>query len=287
MKKKVSEWRPVGLHERPGLSSDDTSAISRLLPVMLSDDAAFCERLGWSAAQYRLEEAWRDSPAPSDIRKKLESIRSAAGRLSAQLGVPVLSDADTDILDVLPYSVRHALISAADRHGEEIGGYANNPPRPWQIHGQPEEFVDYHGDSELAAAIEHVQMIAAWCERAIRSKRQAEDGAAVERAKRHGGNSRQARNKGNEPLNDLIARLGNLYRDSTGRKPGISRSVGTKGAPGGPFVRFVLAVCQRMQIPMSATALEKRWRTVAPLVHATPAIERTIKGETPSSTSKK
>ena len=53
-----------------------------------------------------------------------------------------------------------------------------------------------------------------------------------------------------------------LYRDLSGRKPGIARPPKEGGKPGGPFVRFTLAVCTRMGVPMTADSLEKRWRRI-------------------------
>jgi len=272
-----ANWRPLGLHERPGLTVADLEALSDLLSIPIGEPRdKFRKRLAEIAMWHGLDDAWRSAPAPSDIRKRLESIGSAARRLAHRLGVPSLPDEDVDALDVLSHPIRSALISSAERHGETVGGYSDHPPTLWQMPSSSERHTDYHGDSKLAAAIEHVQLIGAWCERAIQAQRQAETGAAINRTKRYGAAGRRARNPGNEPLNDLIARLGNLYRDTTGRRPGISRSTGTRGRPGGPFVRFVLEVCKRMQIPMSATAFEKRWRSVAPLVHATKQIEKIL-----------
>lgn len=280
MKKDVSQWRPVGLHERPGLTADDLEALAEMLSVPSGEARdIFCKRLAGIAMWHGLEDAWRDAPAPSDIRKKLESIRSAAHRLAAQFGVSPLPDEDVETLDALSHPIRSALISAAERYGETIDGYSDHPPTAWPMPSQSERYMDYHGDSKLGAAIEHIQLISAWCERAIQSQRQAEDGAAIERTKRHGETGRQARNPRNEPLNDLIGRLANLYRDTTGRKPGFSRTTRSQGKASGPFVRFVLAVCERMEIPMTATGFEKRWRVVAPLVRATPDIERVLERE--------
>lgn len=278
MKRAVSDWRPKGLNERPGLTATDLEALAQALPAPPSGEAAeaFHERLGGIASWYWLAEAWRDAPPPSEVRKKLESIRSAAQRLAAQLGVPSLPDEDADPLAQLPYPIRNALVSAAGLHGEAIGGYRDHPPTLLRVRGQPEEYPDYHGDSKLGVAIEHVQLIVAWCDFAIRSSRQSEEDGEVERIKRHGSTGRRARNPGNEPLNDMIGRLGNLYRDTSGRPPGIARPRGGKGEPGGPFVRFVLAVCKRMQIPMTAPALEKRWRTISRLVRASGKIEKLI-----------
>lgn len=278
MKRSVSEWRPVGLHERPGLSADDLEALQMMLPAPLPADALknFRERLGWIAAEYRLKEAWLDAPPPSAVRKRLEAIRSAARRLTDQLGVSPKPDEDVYALDQLPYAIRNALISTAELYGREIGGYSDHPPTAFRIGQQPGEHRDFHGDSKLRSAIEHLQLIAAWSERAGALARQAEEGAAAERIKRHGNAGRQARNQGNEPLSDMIARLGNLYRDTTGRPPGVARPRGGKGEPGGPFFRFALAVCQRMNIPMTPAALEKRWRSLSDLVRATASIEKVL-----------
>jgi hypothetical protein len=278
VKRGISDWKPVGLNERPGLSASDLDALTKSLPVTPNGESlkSFQERLGWIAAEYRLKEAWLDAPPPSAVRKKLESIQKAARRLTDQLGVSPLPDEDVYALDQLPYSVRNSLISSADLYGREVGGYADHPPRPFRITGQSEEYLDFNGDSKLRSAIEHLQLIGAWSERASRLARQAEEGAGVERIKRHGSTGRQARNQGNEPLNDMIGRLGNLYRDTTGQKAGLSRTMRSQGKPTGPFVRFVLAVCERMQIPMTATSFEKRWRIVGPLVNATRDLERAL-----------
>jgi hypothetical protein len=281
MTRGVSDWRPVGLHERPGLSASDLDALSQILPVIPTGEALqnFQKRLGWIAAEYRLKEAWLHAPPPSAVRKKLEAIRSAARRLTDQLGVSSKPDEDVYALDQLPYAIRNALILTAELYGREIGGYPDHPPTAFRTGQQPEEHQDFHGDSKLRSAIEHLQLIADWSERASGFARQAEEGAAAERIKRHGSTGRQARNLGNEPLNDLIGRLANLYRDTTGKKPGIARPRGAGGSPGGPFIRFVLGVCERMQIPMTAMALEKRWRTIAPVVHASAEIAEIIDEE--------
>jgi hypothetical protein len=276
VKKDVSHWRPVGLHERPGLATDDAKRIAQLLPGPLAPEAldVFCQRLAWIAAEYRLEEAWRDAPPPSEVRKKLESIRNAAQRLTAQLGVGPRPDDDVDVLDVLPYSIRNALVSVANLFGEAVGGYPDHPPMGWKMPGQQEQYRDFHGDSKLGSAIEHVQLIVAWCDMAIRSARQSEEGAEIQRTKLHGSAGRQARNHGNQPLNGMIAALASLYRDTTGKNPGISRPSRASSAPGGPFVRVVLEVCRRLEVPLTAAALEKRWRTIRPLIRrVAPTIE--------------
>ena len=269
---------PVGLHERPGLSADDLDTLSLILPMIPTGEALknFQERLGWIAAEYRLKEVWLNAPPPSAVRKKLEAIRSAARRLTDQLGVSPKPDEDVYALDQLPYAIRNALISTADLYGREVGGYPDHPPTAFRIGQQPEGHRDFHGDSKLRSAIEHLQLIAAWSERASGFARQAEEGATAERIKRHGSTGRKARNQGNEPLSDMIARLGNLYRDTTGRAPGVARPRGGKGEPGGPFFRFALAVCQRMNIPMTPAALEKRWRSLGDLVRATASIEKVL-----------
>jgi len=78
MKRQVLEWRQVGLHERPGLSGQDLSALARELPVKIIGrrETAFCERLSWISAEYRLKDAWRDAPALSDVRKKVSGAYS-------------------------------------------------------------------------------------------------------------------------------------------------------------------------------------------------------------------
>lgn len=196
MKRGISDWKPVGLNERPGLSASDLDALSKVLPMTPVGEAlkSFHERLGWIAAEYRLKEAWLDAPPPSAVRKKLEAIHKSACRLADQLGVSALPDEDVYALDQLPYSIRNSLISSADLYGREVGGYADHPPRPFRITGQSEEYLDFNGDSKLRSAIEHLQLIGAWSERAGRFAREAEEGAAVERIKRHGSTGHQARN---------------------------------------------------------------------------------------------
>lgn len=277
MKKDVSEWRPRGLNEAPGLNVETIDGLAQTLSIAAPDVMdTFRARLSGIAQWYRLAEPWRDAPPPSETRKKIESIRNTARRLAAQLGVAPLPDEDFDPLDQIPYVIRNALMPAAESYGAEIGGYEDHPPTVPRMLDQSKPFTDYHGDSKLAGAIQHVQLISAWCERAIEATRQKEKEDAAERMKRHHNSGPQARNSGNEPLNDMIARLGILYRDVTGSRPGISRPRGARGKPGGPFFRFVLAVCEGMQVPMTATALEKRWRTIGPLVRESKQIEQVL-----------
>lgn len=65
------------------------------------------------------------------------------------------------------------------------------------------------------------------------------------------GHSTRARHRGDDAMNQLIARLAAIYTEAFDRKAGTSVSSGS-GATSGPFVKFVQACCSAMRANISS-----------------------------------
>lgn len=109
-------------------------------------------------------------------------------------------------------------------------------------------------------------MLVAWSDDAVLALKQGRDESRIRR--RPAGPA----TRDDEALDGLILRLGQLYRETTGRKPGLSRS--SAGEPGGPFFRFVLLFCAKSRIRITADGLEKRWRRLRPRLHASDQVQK-------------
>lgn len=229
------------------------------------DDLRF--RLAIAAAHYQQRIAGRGSPSPSAIRKQLEAIKRPALRVLTKLAAATHIDSVANVPSRLPRVLRLALLPAGNRHAATKGGYPDLPPRKATIPGVEGEFWDYRAADKVASIVEGIQTLVAWCDEAIAFSRKETGTAMARRVARNGRPGGQARHEGDLAVNEVIFHLAGLYRDLSGREPGISRPHGNSGDPGGPFVRFVLRVCERLKIPMTPASLEKRWRAVRRLGH--------------------
>ena len=223
-------------------------------------------RVSIAAFHYRQRIAGKEMPSPSAIRKQMEAIKRPAQKILSRLGAT--EHPTTDPAGALMHALQLALLPAGNRHARAKGGYTELPPRTATIPGVEGEYWDYRAAEKLASIVDGVQTLVAWCDEAIAFSRNETIKATGRRGALRGRTGKQARHEGDLAVNEVIFHLAGLYRDLTGREPGIARPPGKGGDLDSPFIRFVLMVCARLQIPMTAASFEKRWRTVGRLGHA-------------------
>ena len=220
------------------------------------------ERLTWVELNRRLRDSRGSSLTPSATRKELAAVRRAATRLLVRLGVDCTRRSKTKLAASLSTPLRLSLLPAGNRHAFRIGGYPDLPPKKESMAGLDGGTWNFRSDEKLRSIVDGVQLLIAWCDDAIalsHGQTKATHERSTERLGRTGVKARHFADFEKEQALLLIAYL---YRDLSGRKPGIARPPKEGGKPGGPFVRFALAVCARMGVPMTADSLEKRWRRI-------------------------
>jgi hypothetical protein len=266
MKSKVATWRPEEPYERPGFSDEDLQAIEDTLPRPFAHPRwkeVLWNGLNDVVAAYRWDIGW--DQAPPAARSIFLSISAAANarKLLRQLGVEDEVDWESDPIQAIPYAIQIPLRNAAEIYGMAIGGYQDHPPTESTI---KDAKPDYHGSEKLNDTLRSLQLFLAWCD-LVREHRRSIAKKSPLRIEQHLGQTDHRRHRGNEALNAMIARLAKLYVKVLDRKPGIARSRSGQGRPGGPFVRFVVTFCNRADIKLTATGLEKRWRKVRSSLH--------------------
>jgi hypothetical protein len=162
------------------------------------------------------------------VRDAFDDIESAALRLLRALHIEKNSDPDE-----MPQPIKSGLRGQAEWHGEQIGGYDDMPPTPWQIEGA--QYVDFHGHAKVKQVVQGIVLLRLW---ALRAKARA--AAHVKDGQRR----RRKLHTGDRALNDWFGNLAGIWLDVYERVPATSvGAVGTaeEGIGGGPFVRFIQA----------------------------------------------
>lgn len=217
------------------------------------------QRLRWIALNRR---RGGGPPTPSATRKELEAVNRAAMRLLARLGADRPGRTNTAPADNLSTPLRLSLLPAGNRQASRTGGYADLPPKEEAMEGVDSTTWNFRSDEKFGAIVDGVRLLIAWCDDAIAFSRAQTKASQARSTARLGSNGAKARHYADLEKDRAVHLIAYLYRGLSGRKPGISRLRKGGGKPGGPFVRFALAVCARMGVPMTAESLEKRWRRI-------------------------
>lgn len=221
-----------------------------------------CHRLRWTTLNRHLRDSRCGSPTPSAARKELEAVRRAATRLLTRLGADATRRSKTAPADDLPKPLRLSLLPAGNDYASRTGGYADLPPKKESMEGVDGAIWNFRSDEKFESIVDGIQLLISWCDGAIAFSRGQTKATQARNTKRLGPSGRRARRYLDLEKEQAVHLIAYLYRDLSGRKPGIARPRKEGGKPGGPFVRFALAVCARMGVPMTAESLEKRWRRV-------------------------
>lgn len=260
----MSERRGAGSAIPPLTHAEALELARMLVPTPTAEQVDEVQyRFGLVAALHRQWSSQRRAVSPSATRKELAAVSRAAHRLLARLGAGVDSNQVAPPVEAMSKSSRLSLLSAGDHLAARAGGYADFPPIPRTIPGVEGEFWDFRSNEKLKSVIGEVEQLITWCDEAIASSHAQSTALEDRRIARSGPKGRHARHRGDVATDHTVLHVAELYRQLAGRKPGISRPRQGLGQPGGPFVRFALAVCARMGVPMTAEGLEKRWRRIS------------------------
>jgi hypothetical protein len=252
MKATVDTFFLGRVRSKRGLGERRLRQIEAILPpIEPSKRADLWNGLNTAFYAYWYERNWRAVPPVSEIEERLAAIASTARRLLRHLRLGEQPRPFGETVHDLPYLLIATLEPAVQRH---IGKDA-----------------EYRTFEKLNETVEGVQKLVAWADDAILALKEGRDEFRIRRRPAGPGT------RDDEALDGLIRRLGKLYGDATGHRPGISRSA--KGKPGGPFFRFVLAFCAKARIRITVAGLEKRWRRLRHEVHAS---DRVLKKSEPT-----
>ncbi|MEJ0094975.1 MAG: hypothetical protein WDN46_25755 [Methylocella sp.] len=184
-----------------------------------------------AARWYRLDSARLARTPPSSLRRKLDQIAKSGRRLLKSLGVVDLDEAvdgpgDPEIFD--------ALILLGERDTTPV----------------------MQATGRVARLVEIVEAAAAAAELSRRAEQAATEAAEVGKMMVEEGNS------GDVAINDWVAAMMSVHRIITGKEP--ATSVGgpdrpDEGISGGPFIRFLAAASEPLQLELEL--FEDAWRS--------------------------
>jgi hypothetical protein len=187
-----------------------------------------------AALWYRLTKRRPTRIAPSKMRDKLDEVSKNARRLLKSLGV-------------------NSPAKAADGPG------SRELVAALMLLGEGNEDHVIQATGRIGRLTEIVEGLAAAAELEMRAKKAAIDAVKVGKLTVRQGNP------GDDAINDWIAAMMDLYRRITGREPATS-----VGAPGrrndgiaeGPFIRFLQAAGEPLNMGLFEDALRSRVRTI-------------------------
>jgi hypothetical protein len=272
MKATVDTWWPEKVRSKRGLPRSSIEKIEAALPRVLAEKRVrLWNGLNQAFYRYWWVRNWRKVPSASEIKKRLAVIAAGGRKLLRHLRVGEQPRPHGELVHDIPYLLRMTLEPAAERYAARSGGFTDYPPRPYEPPTSSWGPIDYRTVEKLNGVVEGLQMLVEWSDDAIEALQEGRDTHRIRR-RPEGPSTRD-----DEALDGLIVELGQLYREVTGKRPGVSRPHGRAGEPGGPFFRFVLLFCTRARIRITADGLEKRWRSLRLQLHASDQVQNKSK----------
>lgn len=251
MPKKTDEINPrlldKALSEDSFYTAADIVSVLATCPTSCSEDLrlAIKEMLEMAAVRYFLSCVWLNKTSPSEARKRFSDIEKSATALLGKLELPESEDPNDISFDIL-----HPLNLEATSTGKRMGGFNNYPPQVWEM--IDETYPYYFGPEQLRDSIEGIKFIRDWSKEA---KLKAAE--LVSQNKKE----QRKRNRGNEPLSELIGELSIIWSEQL--KQPIRTSVGNPGSKisgqaTGPMIRFVQACLAPIEIYISNESVRDR-----------------------------
>jgi len=221
-------------------SEEDFKRIAAAIDVSAADVRRRQQAFEAAALWFRLSGTAFEGRNPTELRRKLQHVASAARALLKVLGVADAKQAadgpgDREVFDVLTFSEGSSedlVVEATERIGRLV---------------------------EILEAIQ-----------AANSLEQVAEQAAVERTEL-GRLTVPPGNSGDRAVNDWVAAIIGIYKQITGKSARTSVGApgrGNEGKAGGPFIRLLQTAGKPInkisdqQIPLSAEALRRRIRTI-------------------------
>lgn len=220
----------------------------------VSRSEAIVRRLEYLDALVQMDVQHQSDVSPSELAKRAHAIVSAAQKLLGALGVD-----HEGHLESVQRQLRNGLRSTAERHGERSRGFAHHPPTAWQMAG--EQFMDFHGDSQLRDNIEAVIQLRDWAKDLEASARHRVNGSetSIKFAERVGIEPWDG-----EPVTDAIAGILRIWVEILERN---IRTAVKDGVAYGRLERFTLACLRTLNAtegvrgkPLDTDAIRSRIR---------------------------
>lgn len=123
-----------------------------LIPYVLKRRDALEQYLERAAANYFLEKQWAAQSTPSEMKKRMQAIETAARKLQQALRLTDNADSDD-----IPKEILWALRRRAEVAGERRGGFPNHPPAVSETSGH--KHTNFQGPAQLRDAMEGIALI--------------------------------------------------------------------------------------------------------------------------------
>ena len=214
--------------------NEDFEQIANVIDKEVAQVAQHTKLFEAAARWYRMDRNRPGRTAPSSLCRKLNQIANSARRLLKYLGVNDANEAadgpgDSVILD--------AMILSGERDDRPV----------------------VEATQRIGRLVEIIEAASAAAELSRRANQAAAEVAEVGTLTVETGNS------GDTAINDWIAAMMSVYRIITGKEPATSvraPNQPNEGIAGGPFIRFLAAAGEPLEIEFSEDAWRSRVRTV-------------------------
>jgi len=197
---------------------------------------------------YFYNRSYHDNPSNTFMEKEMNKLITNFESIISRLKKNHTPTPGSPILNI-----RYALSWAGNieaEHASECGQPLHYilTPRSQPVSKKEEADDEFRCGEVLDTTVKNLEHISSWASFSL--------GEAL-RMKEHNKES-HARNKADKPLIELLFKLSVVYESITGRKPGVSKPSNSNTRTG-PFLRFLTATLEPLDIQKSPEALKKLW----------------------------